>query len=113
MQGLEAQANERGASKASAETADSLSKHPRNDPFATKGTAKSIRLSIGGNVSIPGAAHPEVVGGIWAGSGDLTGPAGREHGVAAGDGRAPRVGCERRLRDHPQLRDARAQAGGP
>jgi len=54
------------------------------------------------------AVHPEVVGGIWAGSGDLTGSAGREHGVAAGDGRAPRVECTRRLRDHPQLRDARS-----
>ncbi len=34
------------------------------------------------------AVHPDVVGGIWTCSGDLTGPAGREHGVAAGDGRA-------------------------
>ena len=50
--------------------------------------------------------HPEVVGGIWTCGGDRTGPAGREHGVAAGDGRAPGVEPTRRLRDHPQLRVA-------
>ena len=52
------------------------------------------------------AVHAEVVGGIWTGIGDRTGPAGREHGEAAGDGRAPRVEPARRLRDRQRLRDA-------
>ena len=58
-----------------------------------------------------GAVHPEVVGGIWTGSGELTVPAGQEHGVAAGDDRAPRVERTRRFRDQRHLRDALARAG--
>ena len=61
---------------------------------------------------VPAPCIPKLLVGSGTGRGDRTGPAGQEHGVAAGDDRAPRVERTRRLRDHPPLRDAPAPVLG-
>ncbi len=59
-----------------------------------------------------GPVRPEVVGGIWTGCGALTGPAGQEHGGAAEDGRAPRVGQLKTFSGSPANAAGTIQLGG-